>query len=381
VTEVPASPDVLRWARDFRRLSESDAAKILGISEDDLRALEAGAVQPSLTLFETIAAKYRLPQSTLFRRTPPKEPAGPADYRTLGGLAHKESFEFSVALSNVRALLTQLQRVAEDDGEFRPPDLPHYSAHDDPGALGEMERERLGTPYESQEEWADAAEAFRQWRRLIERQGVSVFLQKFPLRDCRGFTLYEANKAPCVVVNKNEEFPVARIFTLLHEYGHLLIRRPGISDEDPANPVEAFCNRFAAGFLMPTAALRQVLPYWPNLPVEWPAGSVQDWAKKFKVSRQALALRLEHVGLAPEGFHRKFLGAVPPPKKTSKSTGNHVATRLSEIGANFAGTVIRAFDRGAISKAAAVDALALSARHFDRVRRAVAGPGLVDARV
>jgi Zn-dependent peptidase ImmA (M78 family) len=201
------------------------------------------------------------------------------------------------------------------------------------------------------------------------------------LDDCRGFTIYDTNHVPCIVVNKSEDYPVARTFTLLHEYGHLLIRRPGISDEDPGNPVEAFCNRFAAGFLMPTVALRQLLPYWPNEPVEWPSGSVQDWAKKLKVSRHALALRLEHLRLAPGGFHRKFLGQTPVPRKPKKSQGNHVTTRLSEIGVNFAGTVIRAYDRGAISKATAVDALALSARHFGRVRQAITGRDLVNARV
>jgi Zn-dependent peptidase ImmA (M78 family) len=294
----------------------------------------------------------------------------------------QESFEFSVALSNARTLLTQLQRVAEDDGEYQSPSLPSYVAAGDAGELGERERERLAIPFETQTEWKDADEAFRQWRRLVERQGVSVFMQKFPLADCRGFTMYEVKRPPCIVVNRSEEFAAARIFTLLHEYCHLLIRRPGISDEDPSSPIEAFCNQFAAGFLMPKIVLRELIGTWPNGPVEWHSGQIQDWAKKLKVSQQALALRLEHLGLAPEGFHRRFIWGAPPPKPRKNKQGNYVSNRLSEIGNNFAGTVMRAFDRGAISKAAAVDALGLSARHFGRVRETVSGRhGLVDAGV
>lgn len=382
MTEVPVNPEVLRWARNFRRLSEEDAAARLGITEDELRSLEKGSKKPSLTQFENIAAKYKLPQSTLFRRTRPKNPPEPADFRTIGGTRARESFELSVAISNVRSLLTQLQRVAEDDGEYRAPKLPAYSLKDDPSELGERERERLGVTFDTQREWRNTADAFRQWRRAIESQGVSVFLQKFPLDDCRGFTIYEANKPPCIIVNKGEEFDVARVFTLIHEYCHLLVRKPGISDENSRNPIEAFCNRFTAAFLMPKQALRILLPVWPNEPVEWSSWEVSEWARLLKVSRQALAIRLEELGLAPIGFNKRFVGHAPASKRSTKSRGNAVSTRISEIGYNYAGTVLNALDRGAINKATAVDALGLSAHHFGRVREAIVGKrGLMDAAV
>ena len=207
-------------------------------------------------------------------------------------------------------------------------------------------------------------------------------MQKFPLSDSRGFTMYDAKDLPCIVVNKSEDYAVARIFTLLHEYGHLLIRQPGISDENPANPVEAFCNRFAAGFLMPKFALRELMGTWPNGPIEWYSAQIQDWAKKLKVSQQALALRLEQLGLAPDGFHRRFIWSAPPPQAQKRKEGNYLNNRIFEIGGHFAGAVMGAFDRGAITKAAAVEALNLSPRHFERVRDTGSGRrGLIDARV
>lgn len=382
MTDVPASPGVLKWARRFRGLSEAEAAARLGITSEHLEALELGTRKPSIMMFEKLAAQYRLPQATLFRRSAPPEPPKPVDYRTLGGAAHRESFEFSVALSNVRTLLSQFERISEDDDEFTPPALPSYDFRGDPGELGERERQRLGTGHHEQMKLHDAKDAFRHWRRLIEAQGVSVFLQKFPMRDCRGFTIYESQTAPCIVINKNEEYDNARIFTLLHEYAHLLIRKPGISDENPTNDVEAFCNRFAAGFLIPMGALRYLLPYWPNEPVDWPRSQVQVWAKRLKVSQQALALRLEHLGLAPQGFFAMFAGSIVPKKPRKNQQGSYIRTRISEVGTNFAGTVLGALDRQAITKAAAVEALGMSADYFPRVRAAVAGRrSLVDADV
>ena len=141
MTEVPISSDVLQWARDFRRLSEEEAATKLGVTIEYLRALESGGETPSLTMFEKIAAQYQLPQSTLFRRTRRKNPPEPADYRTLGGERPNKTFELSVAISRARTLLTQLQRVSEDEAEYREPLLPHLRiAGDNPSvrALGRL---------------------------------------------------------------------------------------------------------------------------------------------------------------------------------------------------------------------------------------------------
>src|SRR5262245_31253661 len=115
MAEIPVKGAVLRWAREFRELSEEDAADRLGLAVEDLRAYEAGERKPSLTVFENIAAKYRLPQATLFRRTPPKLRPEPTDFRTLEGRKPNFSFDFRVALSNVRSLLGMFARVAEDD--------------------------------------------------------------------------------------------------------------------------------------------------------------------------------------------------------------------------------------------------------------------------
>lgn len=371
MTGIPVSPEVLQWARDFRRLSEEDAAARLGVTVEYLRALEAGTERPTLTLFENIAAKYRLPQSTLFRRTRPKNPPEPTDYRTLGGIRQRQTFDLGVAISNARTLLNQLQRIADDDAEYRAPKLPSYHSTGDAAELGERERNRLGVLLETQKGWRDSAEAFRQWRRIVEGQGVSVFTQKFPLSDCRGFTIFEAGKLPCIIVNKEEKADVAKIFTLIHEYCHLLIRKPGISDENPTNRVEAFCNRFAAGFLMPRNAIRELLGAWPNEPVEWPAADIETWARQLKVSRQALAIRLEELNLAPLGFNRKFAAKTPVPKQRKPTQVSGVTTRISEIGSNYARVVLGAYDRQAITLADAVEAIGLSPRHLNRVREAI----------
>lgn len=365
MAEVPVTGAVLRWAREFRELTEEDAADRLGLPIEDLRAYEAGERKPSLTVFENFAAKYRLPQATLFRRTPPKTRPEPTDFRTLEGRRPSFSFEFKVALSNVRSLLAMFAGVAEDDDEFVAPKLPRIDLNANPDDEGEKERRRLGISPEEQLSWTKP-EAYRRWRSRIERQGVIVFQQKFALSDCRGFTLYESAEAPCIVVNKEDSSDSGKIFTLVHEYCHLLTRAPGISDQDNRNPTELFCNRFAAAFLMPRDLLRQLLPVWPNEPVQWTDAQISDWARRLKVSSMALAIRLEHLGVAPQGFGQRFRAIAAP--RREGSGGNYVATRLSELGANYTRKVIEAFDRGVIDEVHAAEALGLATKHFEEAR-------------
>lgn len=367
MTSVPVRGEVLKWAREFRGLSEEAASERLGIPISDLRAYEANQKQPSVTLFEGFAAKYRLPQATLFLETPPAAPPPPKDFRTVGGRGSTEhSFEFGVALSNIRSWLFQAERVALDDEVFTPPRLPQIALDDDPAFEGERERRRLGVSIDEQLSWK-SSEAFGHWRALAEKQGVLVFQQKFPIKDGRGFSLSESENNPSVIINKEESADVAKSFTLWHEYCHLLLRRPGISDQDPHNGIEAFCNRFAAALLIPRDGLRRLLPLWPNSPVEWSKSDIEVWARRLKVSRRALAIRLEQLQLAPSGYAKAFsLSYAAPPRQTSG--GSYVATRLSELGSAFVGRIVDAYDREAIDAVQFSEATGLSSERIGDAR-------------
>ena len=119
----------------------------------------------------------------------------------------------------------RLQRVAawvqQELGE-QPPALPRWdlqaSAEDATVAL----RNDLRIQVDQQLAWPNVSQAQRTWRRAIEGSGVFVFLLPMGSESCRGFSLWN-ERAPLIAVNTawNQE---ARIFTLLHEYGHLVHR-------------------------------------------------------------------------------------------------------------------------------------------------------------
>jgi Zn-dependent peptidase ImmA (M78 family)/DNA-binding XRE family transcriptional regulator len=366
MAEIPVSGSVLIWAREFRGLSPDEAADAIGIARADLDDLEGGKTRPSLTRFEKIATVYKLPLATLFRRTPPPAPPKLADYRTFEGAPPQDSFEFRVALSNVRSLQATLRVIQSDDENFSAARLRQRDIARDPFEEGEAERHAIGVTVDTQLRW-NAADGFRRWRAVIERLGISVYLQKFGLNDCRGCALLEDGIMPAILINKADESDNARAFTLVHEYAHLLVRRPGISDLNRRNPTEVWCNRFAAAFLMPIAGLRRVLPIWPDVAQQWDDDTIREAARELKVSAQALAIRLEELGKAPAGMNRRFVVKLVP-KKAVDVKVSYVTKHLSEIGGRYTASVISALDRDVIDTVHASEALALKPHSLDDAR-------------
>jgi Zn-dependent peptidase ImmA (M78 family)/DNA-binding XRE family transcriptional regulator len=368
--EIPVQGAVLKWARDFRNLSLNEAADRLGITADMLEAIEKGLKKPSLTLFEKFGSVYRLPRCTLFRKTRPEEPKKPTDFRTIGGAKPRSSFDYAIAESKIRNLQSVLRLLLSEDEKQPLTELRHYDFNASAFAQGDAERRAIGISVGVQLDWK-SGEGFRRWRAILEHIGIAVYLQNFDLEAGRAFSLWEREKGepPAIVINKMDRGQNAWTYSLIHEYAHLLIRRPGLSDLNPKNPVEAFCNRFAAAFLMPVDAIRLLLPSWPDKPIVWEVGTIWNAAQRLKVSGQALAIRLEELDKAPAGFNQLFIVKSVPVKPNPKQRPDYITTRLSELGGYYTDSVIGAFDREVIDIVHASQALGFSPNSMGKARK------------
>src|SRR4029453_6758459 len=93
-----------------------------------------------------------------------------------------------------------------------------------------------------------ASQAFRRFRSSLEEQGVLVLLFPIGPESVQGFSVWD-DRAPAIAVNTAANHP-ARIFTLFHEYGHLLTRTSsmcldavGTRLAEPTDPAERWCER------------------------------------------------------------------------------------------------------------------------------------------
>jgi Zn-dependent peptidase ImmA (M78 family)/transcriptional regulator with XRE-family HTH domain len=372
MSDVPIRPALIVWAREHRGLDQAELAEKLSIPVEDVIAMENGSKIPNLTFFKRLSSKLKIPGGSLLRQTPPDVPAMPADYRTLEGRPPEVGFETRLAVNFARTISENVRELVENELTNPVPRIPRLDRRrENAEESGEAERQRLGVTAVTQLGWR-GNQAFRNWRTVIENAGTFVTIKNFPLGDCKGFTIYDHREAPIIVISKKERFDPARTFTLIHEYAHLLIREPGLSDHNDRNPVEAWCNQFAGAFLMPRDTIRQLIGAWPNEPQEWTLDEIRNWARRLKVSQQALAIRFEALGLAREGFYTRIKaqqGQVA--RLPEQDGGNYVNTQVNELGNRLTKTVLTAEQARRIQVAEAVEILALKPTHFDRVRRQI----------
>lgn len=350
-TRVPAIPQVLKWARERCGLTLEEAAKRLKRTPAQLQKIENGEEQPVAGLFREMARIYALPEADLLADTVPAVRPLPIDCRTHKGLKTILGYETTVAIRKVQERLAALAYLSEINPTITGKALPHIYLRGNPEEYAAEERARIGIPL-AQQIASDPQRLFQTWRVIIENQGVSVFNEDFPLEEARGVSLFSEGW-PGIILNRNEQIHGARSFTLLHEYAHLLLREGAISDLNPHNKTEAFCNRFAAAFLMPVAALQLVFDLPASGSFEPPVEALGNAARKLGVSISALALRLEQAGYARAGYYDSVSKALAKPAPKPKSEKTSQIPRkyiiLSHFGHCFSDAVISSVNSGHIS--------------------------------
>jgi Zn-dependent peptidase ImmA (M78 family) len=228
-----------------------------------------------------------------------------------------------------------------------------------------------------QRSWRTQSKARIEWRKLVEQRGIFTYMIGLPIGELSGFSLFREGLA-AICINDREFNDGAKIFTLFHEYCHLLLRKAGISDENNRNQIERFCNQFAASFLIPrthltntiSAALGDI-----DTPYEFSDADVKRLSRGFLVSNRAMALRLEETGLAPTGFYARRtapwdLPREPRPTATATQP-SPVRMRIKRLGRLHTSTVLEAVNRKAINSFDASQLIGLRPEIFPKIEAAL----------
>jgi len=366
---IPAKSDVLRWARHVRGYNRQDAARELGITDDQLAAIERGA-PPTSAIFGKMLRVYAQTESILLLPSPPETDPLPHDYRAVGRAPSSPTPETLMAIREARRVQHFVGDLLEEEPEFiRHAQFSPAAASSDAEAVAEAERARFGVTPETQRSWGSHAVAFREWRSRMLDLGILVLLKSMPWEDCRGVSLGDQGLVPMVVVN-SEDKDAARNFTLFHEYAHFLLGEPATClqahDPTPQGQIEDWCSRFAAAFLVPAEDLRGLVQRrFPALQAaDWKLGHITRVASDYHVSRLAMARRLKELGITPfyDANRLQLYQFDHRSKRPQKEAGGPSLTvvRLSEIGIDTALLVLDAV-RGRLADAAeAARAIGLS---------------------
>ncbi len=298
--EAIVKPELLVWARKSTGLTVAEAAAKTKVKSARLESWESGKTRPSIPQLRKLCGIYKRPLAALYLPEPPKTFTVLRDFRRFPG--EVAGYESPALRWEIRR--AQYRRdVAVDlftDIEGAVPEFtPTAGTREDPENLGMRIRGILGVKPDEQIRWAHGYEAFARWRATIESQGVLVFQSTgVSLDETRGFSIYDA-LLPVIVIN-NKDSINGRIFTLLHEFVHLLLKEGGICDleEDVTRPpeedrIEVYCNRVSGASLVPRdELLREKIVAKTRSPQELTDEQIVSLARKYNVSREALLRRL-----------------------------------------------------------------------------------------
>ncbi len=359
--------DILVWARDRSGLSLEDVAKkAKEIKPDRLAKWEAGEAAPTPRQGRILAKIYDRPFLEFFSSHRPvvQEPKLVPDFRPLAegasSKAERRSLEGIQQWAEEQRLnaLDLIEEIGEQPPDFS--DDLKFSIEDSVDAAAKIARKAINFPIEKQLELRSSRRAHlpKILRDKLEAMGILVLKASLKKQSIRGICLF-ARPLPVIVLGS--EAAGAQAFTLMHEFGHILLRSSAISGAPqfgPANltgpkATESWCTRFAASFLVPSDALesQESKPVQPHR--EFDLSKLKDLANTFSVSQHAMLIRLVNLGFVHPNFYWHKMRPIFLKKEAElKAYGRPVyygARYVSRQGPFYTGLVLEAWGSGRIS--------------------------------
>jgi Zn-dependent peptidase ImmA (M78 family) len=251
---------------------------------------------------------------------------------------------------------------------------------------GHIARQALGIPLNEQFSWRSPDESFAGWLQAVEALGALVLrTSEVPFEEMRGFSI-SSGQIPVIVVNALD-WPRGQVFTLLHEFAHLMLRQGGLCDllepdSKEGREVEAWCNAVAGATLMPKEQFLDNPVIGPTGVREWDDETLVQLSRRWGVSREAVLRRLVTLNRASYEFYRikrqEYLAAYAAQReeerdKRRQSTGGPPPHRMTvrDRGKPYIRLVLDAYHREAISASSAANLLNLRLKHFAAIEREV----------
>jgi Zn-dependent peptidase ImmA (M78 family) len=383
-------PSVLRWARESIDLSAEAAARKIGVPDDRVQAWEAGEAQPTIAQLRKAAEVYKRSLAVFFLPVPPAgfdtlrdfrrhEGSGPGTWSP--GL--HEDYRRAHMQRDLALELYELEDV-EPPSKWRIDPLP---ATDEELANAARQRLLSITPVPFPTGSSTVYDHINTWVAALETAGVMVLASaggRVPLSEMRAFSLY-FDTLPVIVVN-GADAPRGRLFSLLHEYAHLLLHSAGLCDTTtdvaattPDRRLEARCNAIAAMILMPAAAVlaRSEVAALRYRPEGWDYDALVAAAAPFGVSAEAFLRRLLDLGRVNAAFYRawreEFQRRYEQDEGRQRSSGGDwYRNTVRDLGKGYVRLVADAYRRRVIDTYTAASYLNVKAGQINRLAEAAA---------
>lgn len=372
---VEVDSTVFRWLRVSSGWTVGKVARRLQTSEDVVKAVECGDRDPTLRQLKELSKAYKRPLAAFFLSQPLPEPPLPKDYRMLPD--KKDVFDRKTVYQIRRA--RSLQEIGSELSiNIKYPTesaIRRASLNDDPERLASEYRKVFELTMERQRKYKNPYELFHHLRDRFEDMNILVFQFSMPVEDARGFAL--TDRTPNIIVINTKDSMEARLFTLMHEFGHILLGEtvidiPYICSE-PQSRIEQWCNIFSSGFLLPKELAIEVFRTEERTLTG--TATLNSLKYRYKVSKAMLLynmLKLDFITqIEYENVLERSKPQIPEGKEEDKeSQGGGISQDkrcLSEMGNKFISLVANNYDRNHITYTDVLSYLSIKSKNFEKV--------------
>ena len=375
------NPALLKWARESFNLSVLDAAKKLGVNEKRMREWERGDNRPTFIQLMKLSKAYKRPAHVFYLSVAPKEDKHftSEGIKDLRKPPNSKPDKYSPHLIYELRMAYFRRESYFELSELLHEDIDHFKLHRKENEMANIEalasriRDVIGVPLEQQFQWEKPTEAYKHWRRALEQLNILVFQtgaylgRSVEQNEMRGLAI-SVSPLPIIIVN-GKDSPYARVFTLFHELGHLLLRQSAMRNNysEYYGDDERDCNKFAGCLLVPEKILRQQVGTTKfTEPLNSNNAVVRELSGQFSVSREVIMRRLVDCGIAPLGY----IPPKPPENESQRSGGGPPYRKkvLNWIGEPYSNLVLNAYDEGVITLPDVSTYLGVKIKHIEPIR-------------
>lgn len=263
------NPARLRQARELRGLTQTALAQQVGVHPSAIAQLETGRIQPSPPVLDALSRATGFPPAFFTRPSGPPLPLGSLRFRARAAMTARQRRQ----AWGYAQILYELMASMAAQTEYPTPRLPRLAG--DPVAAAAISRQALGLALD---------QPIGPLIRTLERHGVWVLAipVSLPRRDACSAWAGGDGATPVIVVAATPAGDRRR-FSVAHELGHLVLHQ---LPQGSPHALEQQADAFAEAFLLPEAAMRQVL-----VPPPITLTTLADLKGRWGVSLQALIRR------------------------------------------------------------------------------------------
>ena len=372
---IDVNHKVLVWSRESLAISRNQASEKMGITAKRLVQLEEGEKQPTLDELKELSKTYKRTIATLLLANPPKEKPLPTDRRTIDskdlGNFHEKTI---MAVRKARALAQSFVELRQELGIEIPKFNLSASIQEQPQDVAAKIRKHLNL--DELREIENINHALEAYIEKVESLGVAIFQLSLTQDKLRGFSIVD-DIMPIIGIKRGGEQATAKIFTLFHELGHILLNEGGLCDlsEKTNIEIEKWCNAFSAEVLIPTSELLKM-----EIVLEQKHSNNKIWAKKdlvelgnyFHVGPLAILRSLLENKLTTPVFYKEKHQAWNKPQfgRAKHPEGKNIAKEtIREKGRTYISLAFSAYDQNRIDLKDLSDFLGIRLSYIPKTRQ------------